>query len=337
MINNSMLEQAKSFLSEFGIKAAVNLDLASEGRIATNYIVRNSDDKSYILRIYDLDSGWVNGRKRIEVEFEARVLEFAQGRSPVATPCLIRPEERSDRPFIERGGKIAMLYRMLEGNSLQQSQLTKNAARKAGECMRAMIDALDDFEPDPDTPDGGIPFIAEIAEGVRTRCPDLYEDERLSDMLQYVTNFPMTKDLDDSPRGVVHGDFFFENTLWDADNNLVGVIDYGDSFYGEKLHDIAIGAMEFSFGENEKMIDGAFDAFLSPFSSWFGETGTDKELFRAVLLANCVRFSSYLIAIGLDDSAPLQSLTAAKYNPYIDRFQHFSQPDSLSGVSGHFR
>ena len=155
-------------------------------------------------------------------------------------------------------------------------------------------------------------------------------------MHQYIARFPRVADLNNSPLGIVHGDFFFENTLRTNDDNLVGVIDFGDCFFGSMLHDIAVGAMEFSVREGEQLDIEAFDAFLSPFSSWFAESATDLELFRTTLLANWVRYSTHLIALGLDEGEQLSSLVTIEYNPYVDRFQRCLQPESLAYVSSRF-
>lgn len=56
--------------------------------------------------------------------------------------------------------------------------------------------------------------------------------------------------INDTPIGIVHGDYFFENILINKEKEVIGLIDFGDAYYGHLLNDIVIGVMEASVIDN---------------------------------------------------------------------------------------
>lgn len=332
----SKIKMAANYLGNFDFPAPVSFEVVGEGRIASNYIIGFGGAERFILRTYDLKQGHELGYGKERFAFEATVLKFIEEQCNFGTPALLQPVQKGELPFYEQGDVIVMLYKMLDGCTLEQSQLTQDTAVQAARVLRELADAFVTFEPVPDAPSGSISYIFDITKNLESRAPELFDIPAIREMSDYVAAFPRTKDLDSSPHGVVHGDFFFENTLWDEKGRLTGVIDFGDCFYGPILHDIVIGAMEFSILEGEEFQEDAFNAFLSEFSDWFSKNDIDGNLFVAVLLANCVRYSTHLMALGLDEDLPQAELLSADYNPYIKRFELFSDPAFLVSARKYF-
>ena len=158
-IDRDTIEQAEFYLTAFGLSGLSKLKIAGEGRIATNYIAYPSDGGSYILRIYNLEQGRELGYGTARFEFEAKVLKYIEGRAPLATPALLSPARGCGQPYLKCGSAMIMLYKMLDGKCLEQSQLSTNVALQAGQCLHKFTDTFGNFQRTSDAPEGAFRIL----------------------------------------------------------------------------------------------------------------------------------------------------------------------------------
>jgi Ser/Thr protein kinase RdoA (MazF antagonist) len=145
--------------------------------------------------------------------------------------------------------------------------------------------------------------------------------------------------LGKTPKGLVHGDFFFENVL-SSHGMLAGVIDFGDVYYGSLVMDIAIGSMEFAMKEGEVWDFDLHEQFLAANKGWLVAHNISFDLFHDVLLANCARFIAHLCHLRQDEleknNCPEGEIDLADI-PYVARFYMFQQADIKTELHHHYR
>jgi Ser/Thr protein kinase RdoA (MazF antagonist) len=109
---------------------------------------------------------------------------------------------------------------------------------------------------------------------------DEYEDAKRAFAAQYATtpNF-----WDGSlPKGIIHGDLQEDNIIVDAQNKVVGVIDWEETAVEPLLLDVAHSAQQLSF-EHGVCDRPLFDAFLEGYQDIRPLTDKEKALFDAAL------------------------------------------------------
>ena len=340
--------QLTEYLAYFGIGSARDFKKASEGRIGNNYFAQTNDGRQIIIRIYNLSKGRALGYQIERFLFEVDALLFFQHRrakgllQTLQTPALLPTIDGSGRHYridhhaTDGDANFIVVYDAIPGNTLDRDDLGVDKADSAGKGLYHLLQVAVDYYPGDHTQPGGISYISGILSTLMQRSPGLAQDPTILQMAKYIADVPRRTAIENTPKGIVHGDYFFENTLWAQNGSLHGIIDFGDCFYGEVLHDIAVGAMEFSMRNDEVFDTDACAAFLTHFASWFKKHSIDSDLFIHVLLCNCVRYAVHLMTIGLDDGLPEHSVVDIDYNPYLHRFGFFQHPATHSSIANTF-
>ena len=93
------------------------------------------------------------------------------------------------------------------------------------------------------------------------------------------------EDVATLPEGIVHGDLFVDNALFEGDR-LTGVIDFYHAARAPLLFDVAVALNDWCFGKDD-YDDAACRALLSGYRPF---TDTDIRLFPAVLRLAALRF-----------------------------------------------
>lgn len=306
-LNKSLVE---SILSELDMKLIGNLEIPKEGRIASNVIVSTNQGK-YVIRLYPKDSQ----NTKLEtgnVDFEVDALSYlAANHLPVPSPIVFK--NRGKAIFEINGSKI-FVYPVIPGRCIQQSELSVEIALRSAQLLSSMIRASEGFKPKvKSAPDGDVGYILKIAEILVTRFPELKKSKEFEEMVVAVRNSNVEKRLMATPKGIVHGDFFFENIIIDKDKSF-SIIDFGDAYYGAILMDIVISSMEFSVVSDGSWDLAMFQASLEPHREWLQKNAITFSLFYDLLIANCLRFSIYTLPNTLKQREQVSE------NPYVFRF-----------------
>jgi Ser/Thr protein kinase RdoA (MazF antagonist) len=322
-LNKNLVE---SILSELGMELTGDLEIPKEGRIASNVIATTNRGK-YVIRLYPkgcqstkLETG--------NVDFEVEALCYlAANRISVPSPMVFK--NRGKAIFEIDGSKI-FVYPLISGRCIQQSELSVGIASRSAQLLSSMIEASTRFEPRVrPLPEGDVGYILQIAEKLTTRFPELRTSNPFNEMVQTVRDSNVEERLVATPRGIVHGDFFFENIIVDGENPL-SIIDFGDAYYGAVLMDIVISSMEFSVLSDGSWNLEMFEASLKPHSEWLEENKIDFPLFYDLLMANCLRFAVYTLPNTLRQQEPVAE------NPYVFRFYSLETETLKIALQGSF-
>lgn len=288
-----------------------------DGRIATNLIIPTLEKDHVMVRVYPKQTP-----EKLEtgcMDFEVEVLSYLRDNSQLAVP---RPLTFSNgKPTMAIGDYVAMAYPLLPGKPLSQKELSPETATAAGSFLRDMLKVSTHFVPKlSPAPSGDLEYVDEI---YLRRCkthPVIADDPIYQEMRKFNQDASLRKRLAQTPKGFVHADYFFENTLMTPDQAHFSVVDFGDAYYGHVVMDAAIGAMEFSVPEDRDWDHTFFKSFLKPLHGWLQQHDIDAAFFLDLMKANCLRFAVYTAPFTLNDGDPITE------NPYRKRFLYLSNP-----------
>ena len=218
------LAQLKKFLrAQYGL-GAFAIAPVTGGVVNTNFKISTADG-GYLFKIY-------NFKEAGEVAFEVAALQEL-GRWDFPCPRLVASTVGS--MIGEFGGKPCLLYEFIHGASQRAWDATM--LYHVGVLMGRMHALLGNFEPrtrygvwDHDT----LPTL------IRTRGQELMErgfpgaKELMTRLTSELTQIRLPHDL---PMGFTHQDIKPENVII-RDKNVVGIVDFDNSYYGTLLHDI---------------------------------------------------------------------------------------------------
>lgn len=295
--------QINDTLRDFGLTVIGEPQLPNEGRIAKNLIVQTRERGRILVRMYppsfDLR----------QVEFEVKALKFFASNG-VNAPCPF--ELKVGSAF---GGWHTFAYQLIEGRCLTQAELDRSLVSQAGHQLAKMVSVAEKFQPTGSEPHGDLEFIHGVLSRFVQSRPANADNGWLCRMFSHLQSEDLKTRLAASPRGIVHADYFFENVV-ENEGQVVGVIDFGDAYYGHLIMDVATGAMEFSVRENGDWDAQHLDAFLGELAPWLSAKRLTCDLFYDALLANCARFAAHTLNLSVNggESPNVDS------NPYVRRF-----------------
>jgi len=317
-----------SILSRMGLTPKGDPIIPKEGRIAYNLIIPTEECGDVLFRCYPAESNKAAlGYGTEQAKFELRTLNFlAQKGTPTPKPIKFAS---NNTYAIEDKEWLVFAYPIEEGVTLEQIDLNQAVAEEAGNLLSEIIKTSETYIPVGDEPNGDIEYIESILNNFIKRRMDMAKEPIFKEMFNHLSSPRLHRELTTTPKGLVHGDFFFENVL-SRDGHLIGIIDFGDAYHGYLLMDVVIGSMEFSMKIGEEWDHDLHESFLRANKTWLRKNDISFDLFHDVLLANCIRFTAHLSNLAQDElekSGTPQELINLNENPYVRRFYLFQKPD----------
>jgi Ser/Thr protein kinase RdoA (MazF antagonist) len=292
-----------AILTQLGLTVVGEPQTPKEGRIAKNFLVETLEYGLLLVRLYPPSFD------KAQVGFEKRAIEFL-GERGIKVPCLANLS--LDDKF---EGWHGFAYTVLDGKCLSLDELTEDIVAQAGTQLATMVSAAREYVPNGTEPDGDLEFIDRILSKFQKSCTAEGDHPVMHELFSQIRSNTLKSALLETPQGIAHADYFFENVLVKG-GQVVGVIDFGDSYYGSLLMDVGTGAMEFSVMEDGTWNTAFFRTFIQQFSEWLLSNGIGFALLKEVLLANCVRFAAHTLNLAVD-SGEIPDITQ---NPYVQRF-----------------
>jgi homoserine kinase type II len=224
------------------------------------------------------------GKSEDDVRREAAIVVHAAGRG-VPTPVPMRTP--AGDPFAIWQGHLVSLFPWVAGRTLSRVELIPAHASAVGAALARLHVAGADFTDrrpsryEPAEIEARLARITslarpELAAAVATLGPELAElagerDPRL-------------------PRGVIHGDLFVDNVMYDEAGRLVALIDFEQAAWGRFGYDLAVTTLAFGFGRDDfrpEIVRALLDAYRAV------RTPTSEEVagFAAELRFAACRFA----------------------------------------------
>jgi homoserine kinase type II len=247
------------------------------GTINTNLRVE-TDDGWRFLRINE-------GKTEDDVAREAAIVAHAAAHG-VPTPV---PAPAGDgRPFARWAGQIVSLFPWLPGRTLTRAQVSPEHARQVGGALARLHLASDGLADrragryEPAEIERRLASIAELsgsraelAGPVATLAPELraLSAERGAAL----------------PAGVIHGDLFIDNVLFDG-VQLVALLDFEQASWGRLAYDVAVTLLAFTFGRDDFQ-PALVRALLDGYAAVRPPSDAERTAFAAELRFAACRFA----------------------------------------------
>jgi len=218
-------DELAAVAARFGLPPPERVAAEPKGSVNTNYHLW-AGGRRWFLRLNE-------GKSDADVAFEAAVLCFLEARGFPSARLVLAVD---GRPHVMVRGRQAMLFVHVAGEELAREAVGLAHVRCIGEQLgrlHALAPGFAGSRPNPYGVERVGPWVAEL-------WPDGGGDDAVKAAL------PMLQDelgrsgrLPEAPRGLVHGDLFVDNVLWDGDR-VAAVLDWEMSCVEVLAYDLAV-------------------------------------------------------------------------------------------------
>ncbi|WP_186644657.1 aminoglycoside phosphotransferase family protein [Fluviispira vulneris] len=288
-----------------------------EGRIASNFTLLTKEKGEILVRSYP--AGYSQDQISLEIE---SLLFFSNQKVPVPNILLFQ-----DGEILKcYKNQWVFAYQMIDGKSPCQADLSNDLSKQTAEILGRFFTASSQYISKDKIAVNDQKFIQNLFFKFKKKYSFLLKYLPIQEMDKLLKNKDLENWLDKSKKGLVHGDYFFENILI-KNNKIVGIIDFGDVYYGSIVTDLIIGSIEFSVDATETFRIEWMKTFLENLHSWLIIFELSAARFVDLLRINCIRFMIYTIPFDLADGFPPEN------NRYLTRFVTLNRPELTTAIN----
>jgi homoserine kinase type II len=298
------LDEARRLGAEFGVRVD-RVEPLRAGSVNSNYRVTDVTGKSYFARLYE-EQGFAGRDRELEL---LRQLE-RQG-VPTARP-LERIAGGKSESAASHAGKPFAMYPWIDGEILCQARVTEAHTEKVGAALAAIHAASPAID-------------VELGEG-RFRVEDMMVrldrvDRETSEygaapaVIREQLERYGTRRNAALPSGVVHGDLFRDNVLWQG-SDIAALIDFESAAHGLFCFDVAVTLFAWCYGSAFSI--PLVRAFLRGYVSRRRLERAELEGFRVEGAIACLRFATTRIT-DFSMRAPPGEPPARDYRRFLAR------------------
>ena len=227
-------DEIAGVLARYALPAPERTLPEPKGSVNTNYHLWTAG-RRWFLRVNE-------GKSAADVAFEAEVLRFLAAHGFPGAPLVLAADGAG---WVEVAGKPAMLFAYVGGEELERADVTPDRCRRIGAelgRLHALAPQFGASRPNPYGP-------ARVAAWVTELEPDAGGDPLVAPAM------PMLRDelaravpLPPAPRGLVHGDLFLDNVLWQGER-ISALLDWEMSCVDALAYDLAVMVNAWCYGE----------------------------------------------------------------------------------------
>jgi homoserine kinase type II len=308
----------QEILREFGEHGYRAHQPIAVGTVNTNVRVETGA-RTLFLRVNE-------GKSADDVEREARIVLHAHLHNvPTPAPLLTA---NGDRPYLTWRGEHVSVFPWVAGRTLARAEVTTSHAVAAGAALAGLHLAMEGFADhrpgryEPDEIDARLARVAamarpDLAGAVAVLKPELarLHAERAPDL----------------PMGIIHGDLFIDNVLYDDSGALTALLDFEQASWGRLAYDLAVTTLAFGYGRDDfrpEIVRALIDAYVAARPL----TDAERAAFGAELRFVACRFAVTRITdVHLKREAG--GAPGKNYQRYLDRLasvkRHLTAGDAL--------
>lgn len=267
------LTEIQAFVAQYQLQA-VAYQAIQAGIENSNYFVTMTDGQQYVLTIFEELS-------HPEASFLAPLLQHLQQSGVVVAAPLVASNGQS---LLMLNDKAAQLAPRIQGQ--HPLQVTAAQAQIMGEQLAKLHLALKKYPLKRSNAHGAAWWQKEAAKARNgmSQVEQLILDTVLNDFEE------TTEDFDDLPKGLIHGDLFRDNTLFDGEE-LKAILDFSEAGKDYCLLDIAITINDFcSDWPNVTLNENLYQAFLVGYQKVRKLTEDEQEVLPTFLAMAALRF-----------------------------------------------
>ena len=225
------------------------------------------------------------GKTADDVAREAAIVAFVAARG-VPTPPPARTT--AGLPYATWRGTFVSLFPWSAGRTLTRADMTPDHARQAGAALGKLHRAgatFPDHRPgryEPDEIDRRLAHVATVAGG------DAALGEAIATLQPELATLAAER-RPDVPLGLIHGDLFIDNVLYDGPS-LAALLDFEQASWGRSVYDIAVTLLAFAFGR-EDFRPEVVRALLAGYAAERPPTEVERQAFGVELRFAACRFA----------------------------------------------
>ena len=266
----------ESILATFGRTDYRSHTPIAAGTINTNVRV-DCGGETLFLRINE-------GKSRDEVQREAAIVEFLAARG-VLTPMPL--QARDGNRFAAFGASYASVFPWVPGQVLTRSEVGAVQAAAVGRALGELHvkgTAFTDHRAGRYEPDE-----------IERRCAAVAarQDPRLTEAVAILSTELGRLRSDrhpELPLGLIHGDLFIDNVLFQPSGEVAALIDFEQASWGRLAYDVAVTLLAFTFGREDFRAE-LVRAFLDAYRKVRTPTAEESWSFGAELRFASCRFA----------------------------------------------
>jgi homoserine kinase type II len=269
-------DDVQSILAGFGVSGYRGHKPIAAGTVNTNVAV-DLDGRRLFLRINE-------GKAESDVQREGEIVAHIAARGVPTPPPLRTP---AGEPFLRWQEVFVSLFPWVPGHTLTRKDIGPAHARDTGRALALLHQAGADYadhRPGRYEPDeiqrrfegiraAGDPELA-AAVSVLGPALDRLGRERRADL----------------PLGLIHGDLFIDNVLYDERGALTALLDFEQASWGRLAYDVAVSVLAFGYGRDDFRID-VTRAFIDGYTAVRAPTAAERDGFGAELEFAACRFA----------------------------------------------
>ena len=227
----SLLDGAR-IADSHGLGSCLAVVPVPAGTVNSNYFLETDRGRVFV-RLYEQQD--VDG-----VAYEWTLLDHLMQRGVPVPPRVRGPEPGALRV----GGKPVAVFEVVEGKDVCQKLVTEPRLEQVGLALARASRAGEDF---PVRREGRFTF-SDIVRLLDTASAAGRPELRADLARLYALHAELIASAPDLPRGVVHGDLFRDNVLWQGEQ-LVALLDWESASDGVVIYDLAVTLLAWCCGD----------------------------------------------------------------------------------------
>ncbi len=272
------LQHFEAILADYSLGKLESFAGIAAGIENSNFFINMEDGQRYVLTIFER----LDGK---ELPYFMRLMKHLANEGLQSPDVQVRKDGSLVFEFqAEDGVKQGCIVSCLSGETLDF--LNKAQLRSSGAALATLHLCGANFKEHRENPTG-MNWLQENIEHMQSDVEKSYGAEALS-LLKEELDYQNQQSMAKLPRGVIHGDLFCDNILFEGDE-VSGVIDFyyaHDSAYVMDIA-IAINAQAIVLGDDDK---SRMEAFLEGYSSKRELSAAEKSALPVLLRLGALRF-----------------------------------------------
>lgn len=309
-------DQLDGFLVHFDLPPLLRYSGIAEGIENTNFLLETEDGR-YVLTLFE---------QRTPGEDLPFFRDLMAHLADEDIPCP-RPVFGAEGAPIELADKPALVVSFLPG--VQNTNPTEEQAHEVGQMLAGLHQAAADFGPSRGNSMGPAAW-REIADKIALEARDAAPD--LMAMIAAELDFLERHWPRDLPMGVIHGDFFPDNLLWDG-GKISGVIDFYFACQEALAYDLAVTLNAWCFDRKGEFDQDRAGDIVAGYEAVRPLSAEEKAAMPRFLRGAAIRI---LLSRTHDQIFVVEDALVTPKNPeeYL-RILNFHQGLDLSTLAGH--
>ncbi len=262
-------DEARAFLEHYTLGELERLEGIAQGVENTNYFLTTTTGE-YVLTLFE-------HIPRADLPFYVGLMDHLAGHD-VTCPA---PMRRDDGEMLaEVNGKPAVIVSRLPGAPVTRPDARR--CHRAGEILAAIHVAGEEYDAGLDNWRGR-EWRERFAEAV---APKISRAE--NELIASENRFQAAIDDSAVPVGIIHGDYFHDNVLWENDDDG-GVIDFYFACDDVLLYDVAIGVNDWCVNPDATLDPARTREFIAGYERNRPLEDMERELWPAMLRRAALR------------------------------------------------